>query len=281
MQRRLRWIAALRLVVALVACAQLGGVRPIHGAEAAPDAGPWKVKTPPAEQLNQAADDPTASLMSLQVADWYTATFHKAPGADANTVVVRPVLPFRTGPLHHIFRATVPFITHNPVLDAGLSDIALSDLIVFNRRWGRWGFGPVALFPSGGSRIGADKWALGPAIGFTARTNRLLWGILNQNLFSFAGDGARPDVNASVLQPILNLRLGNKWTIGASEMLGAYDSTAGRWSSLPLGLKLAKLVRVSVLRVQVSAQYEHDFVDDRVGPANTLRFGLKALFPKW
>ena len=58
MQRRLRWIAALRLVVALVACAQLGGVRPIHSAEAAPDAAPWKVKPPPAEQLNQAADDP-------------------------------------------------------------------------------------------------------------------------------------------------------------------------------------------------------------------------------
>ena len=29
------------------------------------------------QSLGQAAEDPTASLMSLQVADWYTAGFHK------------------------------------------------------------------------------------------------------------------------------------------------------------------------------------------------------------
>jgi hypothetical protein len=232
------------------------------------------------QSLGQAAEDPTASLMSLQVADWYTADFHGLSGEDANSIVLRPVIPFTTGSLHHIFRATVPFITDHPALDSGLSDITLFDLMVFNESWGRWGFGPVALLPTGGSNRGADKWGLGPAIGFTARSGKLLWGLFNQNIFSFAGDEARSDVNISTLQPIINYGLGNGWSIGSSEMSLAYDWQAHRWSSLPLGAKVSKLVKFEKVPVQFSLQYEHDFADERGAPANIIRFTMKFLFPQ-
>ena len=232
------------------------------------------------QSLGQAAEDPTASLMSLQVADWYTASFHKLDDEDANTVVLRPVVPFATGPLRHIFRATIPFITDSPVLDSGLSDITLFDLVVFNETWGRWGLGPVALIPTGGSDRGTEKWAMGPAIGFTARQDKLLWGLFNQNLFSFAGDSDRQDVNVSTIQPILNYGLGDGWSVGCSEMLFAYDWQADHWSSLPLGGKLSKLVKFGKLPVQFSGQYEYDFADDEIGPEQTLRFTVKFLFPR-
>ena len=109
------------------------------------------------QSLGQAAEDPTASLMSLQVADWYTAGFHKLDSEDANFVVLRPVIPFRTGCLNHILRATVPSITDSPARVTGLSDITLFDLVVFNQSWGRWGIGPVMLIPSGGEDRGAEK----------------------------------------------------------------------------------------------------------------------------
>jgi hypothetical protein len=240
---------------------------------------PAAADAPPAESLTQDAEDPTASLMSLQLADWYTANFHNLDDADANTVVLRPVVPFATGPLRHIFRITVPFITDSPILDTGFSDMTLFDLIVFNQSWGRWGIGPVALLPTGGSSRGADKWALGPAVGFTARQKKLLWGLFNQNLFSFAGDGDRPDVNVSVLQPILSRGLGHGWSVGSSEMTFAYDWEGGRWSSLPLGVKVSKLAKFPVLPLQFGIQYEYDFADDAVGPANTVRVSVKALFP--
>lgn len=127
------------------------------------------------ESLSQDASDPTASLLTLQYADWYTGGFHNLPGEDANQVVFRPVIPFSTGNLNHIMRATVPIITDNPVLSDGLSDIVLFDLVVFEASWGRWGVGPVALFPTGGKTRGADKWAAGPAAGFTATSGKLLW----------------------------------------------------------------------------------------------------------
>lgn len=231
------------------------------------------------ESLGQAANDPTASLLALQFADWYTSDFHNLPG-DANQVVFRPVIPFSTGNFNHIMRATVPFITDSPVLSDGLSDTILFDLVVFDASWGRWGVGPVALFPTGGSTRGADKWAAGPAAGFTVAKGKLLWGFFNQNLFTYASEGSGPDVNISILQPIFNYSLGNGWSVGVSEMTVTYDWEAQRWASLPLGAQLNKLVRIGGQAVQLSGQYEHDFADDALAdPSDTFRFTTKFLFP--
>ena len=35
----------------------------------------------------------------------------------------------------------------------------------------------------------------GPAVGFVARSDKLMWGLFNQNLLAFAGDSDREDVN--------------------------------------------------------------------------------------
>jgi len=231
------------------------------------------------QSLNQAASDPTASLMSVQIADWYNADIRGVPGEDANTVVLRPVIPFQAAGLNNILRVTVPFITKNPALDTGLSDITVFDLVVFNESWGRWGVGPVALLPTGGSSRGAEQWALGPAVGFTARQRKLLYGVFNQNLFTYAGDDNRTPVNASVLQPIINYGLGHGWSAGCSEMTFSYDYEAGRWSSLPLGAGINKLVKFGKMPVQFNLQYEHDFADQLGTPEDTIRFTLKFLFP--
>jgi hypothetical protein len=232
------------------------------------------------QSLGQAAEDPTASLMSVQVADWYTAKIHGLDDESANNVVVRSAIPFKTGDLNHIFRVTVPFITDHPALDEGLSDITLFDLMVFDQKWGRWGVGPVALLPTGGSGRGTEQWALGPAVGFTAKKGKFLWGAFNQNLFTYAGDDDRTPVNASVLQPILSYGLGHGWSVGCSEMTVTYDWQDGRWSSLPVGAKIAKLVKVGKLPIQASLQYEHDYADHRGDPEDIVRFTMKFLFPR-
>jgi hypothetical protein len=151
---------------------------------------------------------------------------------------------------------------------------------VFNQPWGRWGIGPVMLFPTASNdQLGAGKWAAGPAAGFVARSTKLMWGCFNQNLFSFAGDGNREDVNVSILQPILNYALPDKWSIGTSEMNVTYDWKKSRWTALPLGVKLAKLVKFDKLPVQFSGSYEYNFTDDYVTPRWTVNFTVKFLFP--
>lgn len=232
------------------------------------------------QSLGQAANDPTASLMSLQIQDSYSGDFHQLKDEDANTIILRPVVPFTIGEFKNIARATIPFITHNPTGKTGLGDSVLFDLIVFPQSWGRWGLGPVMLLPTASKdELGAEKWALGPAIGFVAQEEKLIWGLFNQNLFTFAGDDTRKDVNVSILQPIVNIPLPHKWFIGTSEMNMTYDWETNDWTNLPLGIKLSKLVKFDTMPVLFSSYYEYNFQDDFVAPEWTVNVTAKFLFP--
>ena len=171
-------------------------------------------------------------------------------------------------------------MTDSPSGESGLSDLVLFDLIKFEKSWGRWGIGPVLLAPTAtDDAIGGGKWASGPALGFVARSNKLMWGLFNQNLFSFAGDDDREDVNVSILQPIVNYSLPEKWSIGTSEMNITYDWEKDAWTILPLGVKLAKLVKFGKLPVQFAGGYEYHFANDYGAPKWTVNFTVKVLFP--
>jgi hypothetical protein len=232
-----------------------------------------------AQSLDQAASDPTASLMNLQIGDWYTASTWQAPGETANLIALRSAYPFRWGDTSHIFRVTAPIVTDHPVLDSGLSDLTVFDLVVFDQPWGRWGVGPVALLPTGGSTRGAEQWAVGPAVGFIVTNPGLIWGFFNQNLFTVTGDAARPDVDVSIIQPIVNRQLGKGWSLGTSEMSITWDWNDNDWASLPLGFSLAKLTRPGGVPVQWSLQYEYNFADQFLNAKSTVRFTAKLLFP--
>ncbi len=219
------------------------------------------------QSLEQAASDPTASLMSVQIQDVYAGSYHNLSDENGNTILLRSAVPFATGSLNHIARATLPIVV-------------LFDLIVFKESWGRWGLGPVMLFPTAtSSELGTEKWAIGPAAGFTARQDKLLWGLFNQNLFSFAGNSDREQISISILQPIVNYSLPDKWSIGTSEMNITYDWIKSDWTVLPLGVKVAKLVTFGDQPVQFSGAFEYNFADDAVAPKWTVSVALKFLFP--
>ncbi len=237
-------------------------------------------EAPGGQSLSQAASDPTASLLALQFQNQYLSAYHGLDDATGDTLLFRAAVPFKTGCLSHIGRLTAPIVFDTPADASGLGDVVLFDLIVFEKSWGRWGVGPVAQFPTASEEsLGSGKWAAGPAVGFTARSGKLLWGAFNQNLFSYAGDAHRADVNVSSLQPIVNYSLPCQWSVGTSEMNLLYDWDDGRWAALPLGFRVSKLVKLGTIPVQVSAGYEHNFVDDSVGPKDTFTFTLKFLLP--
>ncbi|WP_433990131.1 hypothetical protein SuNHUV7_14350 (plasmid) [Pseudoseohaeicola sp. NH-UV-7] len=232
------------------------------------------------QSLDQAASDPTASLMSFQLQDFYSYRFHNLPGESANRVQFRAAIPFTLAGTSNIARVTVPYITDSPGGVDGLSDITVFNLTTFDAPWGRWGVGAVALFPTGTSGLSAEKWAIGPAAGFSAQAGKVLWGAFNQNLLTVAGDDTRPDVNLSTFQPILNIGLGNGWSTGLSEMVFTYDWDAGEFTSRPLGVKLSKLTRFGTTPVQFTASYEHNFYDKGAAESDTVSFTVKPLLPK-
>jgi hypothetical protein len=58
-----------------------------------------------------------------------------------------------------------------------------------------------------------------------------------------------------------------------------YDWEKSEWTSLPLGMKVAKLVRFGQLPAQFSGAYEYNFADDGVAPQWSVTFTVKFLFP--
>ena len=63
------------------------------------------------QSLDQAANDPTASLMSVQIQDIYAGNYHKLDNENGNTVLLRSAVPFEVGGLNNIARATLPIVT--------------------------------------------------------------------------------------------------------------------------------------------------------------------------
>jgi len=49
------------------------------------------------------------------------------------------------------------------------------------------------------------------------------------------------------------------------------------WGSLPLGLRLEKLVTIGKLPARLYVDFEHNFADRGVAPENTIRFAFVPL----
>jgi len=107
--------------------------------------------------------------MAVQIQNVYAGAYHGLRDGSGNTLLPRPVVPFQTGDLKHIARATIPYVTDSPSGESGLGDAVVFDLIVFERLWERFGVGPVMLLPTAAdAALGTEKWAAGPALGFVA-----------------------------------------------------------------------------------------------------------------
>lgn len=204
------------------------------------------------QSIEQAANDPTASLMSFQLQNFYSPNLHNQSGS-GNVLQFRSAIPFQHGGYDNIARVTVPYVTKSRSGQEGLSDITVFNLVAFDRPWGRFGVGAVGLLPTGDRGLGAGKRALGPAFGFAARSDKLLWGVFNQNLVTVDERFDGRDVNISTIQPLYTVSLGDGWSTGVSEMTLVYDWNANKFKSLPLGIKISKLTRMGKVPIQFQA----------------------------
>ena len=106
----------MKLTRSLVLVVQLAGLLIF-----APSASYAEEPAQDGQALDQAANDPTASLMSVQIQDIYAGNYHNLNDESGNTILLRSAVPFQTGSLNHIARATLPIVTDSPSGKSGLS----------------------------------------------------------------------------------------------------------------------------------------------------------------
>src|SRR5262249_42071230 len=87
-----------------------------------------------------------------------------------------------------------------------------------------WGVGPAFQFPTAtDDELGTGKWSAGPGfvVFLSDRPLHITTGFLILNLWSFAGDEDRANVNAMTLQPFFNYNLPKGWYLTSSPLITA------------------------------------------------------------
>ena len=239
-------------------------------------------------ELAKQTQNPVADLISVPFQN--NLNFGAGPGDDLQYILnVQPVIPFRLTQDWNLISRTIMPLIYQPELAPGFGDVfGLGDiqqsLFLSPARPGKliWGIGPIFQFPSAtDDALGQGKWGAGPTAVALTFHGPWVFGALINNVWSFAGDSDRPDVNQLLLQPFVNYNLPDAWYVGSVPIITAnWEADSDNQWTVPLGVSLGKIVRLGKLPVntQVGAYY------NVVRPDNAaewqLRIQIQFLFPR-
>ena len=93
-------------------------------------------------------------------------------------------------------------------------------------RW-IWGVGPsLMLNTATDQQLGSGKWSAGPTAVVLTQPKPWSLGVLLRQLWSFAGDDDRADINQFLLQPFVNYNLEEGWYLSTAPTISARSAAA-------------------------------------------------------
>jgi len=248
----------------------------------------------PRGALSVKATNPVAHLHSVA----FKNTFDfGAPDGSAYFLNIIPIIPFNIGGLDVVNRPIIPiidvsgFIAGTPDIPVGvpgdgafgLGDINYTAYFSPSKeKKVDWGIGPSITFPSAtDDQLGSGKWSAGPAAAVFHMRKPWAFALLGRQLWSFAGDSDRADVNQLVLQPIVLYSLGSGWTLVTDMIITAnWDADSrNRWL-VPLGGGIGKFLMIGNQPMMARLEGYYN-VERPVGAPNwSVNFLVRFLFPK-
>ena len=165
----------------------------------------------------------------------------------------------------------------------GLGDAELSHF------WSPWrsntaasGVGPIVRIPvATDSRLGSGKWSAGVTAAAFARPSGWLVGFRTYNLWSFAGDEDRPDVNQFYFQYFVVRALGGGWYVLTVPAVTAnWNASSGNQWVVPMGGGAGRLFRFGRRGLDVHTAAYYNVVRPAFYPRWQLRIQLQYLFAK-
>lgn len=258
---------------------------------------PSILKADNADDLAAKAQNPIASMISIPLDTMIDF------GADNGTAVVstfQPVIPMTIGNWNFISRPMLPIIYLEgavsglpsiPTVDKsaehtdtfGLGDLNYSLFISPAKSTGvTWGIGPSITIPTAtDDLLGSGKWSIGPTAVILVQPKPWTMGLLARNLWDFAGDGDRAQVNQFMFQYFVNYNLDNGWYLTTDPIMTANwgQSSDNRWT-IPVGGGIGRLFTIGEQPINMRLRSYYN-VDKPTGGAEwSLNFAVQLLFPK-
>ncbi len=246
------------------------------------------------EDLRAKTQNPVGSLISVPF------EFNIDFGADNGTAYIlnfQPVIPVTVGKWNLINRPILPiayvpgFIGGVPGLPSGsegdgafgLGDLNYS-LFVSPAEAGKviWGLGPSITFPTAtDDQLGSGKWSAGATAVILSQPKPWSSGLLVRQLWSFAGDDDRDDVNQFLMLPFVNYNFDGGWFLFSDPTITAnWKATSGQKWTVPLGGGVGRLFNIGKQPINMRGGVFGNVVRPDFAPKWALKFTVQLLFPK-
>jgi hypothetical protein len=235
------------------------------------------------QELTKAAQNPIANLISFPFQN--NTNFKMGPDSNRtqNILNIQPVIPLMHGRI--ITRTIFPLIwnpdyTQDNGSNFGFGDILLTAFYSPKSEGLTWGIGPVIQFPTGGPDFGTGKWSAGASLVGLVMPGKWVVGALINNIWSFAGQENRADVNFMTFQPFVNYNLENFYFTFSPIVTANWEADSGNQWTVPLGLGVGKLIRLGgKLPVNLNASYYYNVVTPEYGAQYQMRLLAAILLP--
>jgi hypothetical protein len=230
--------------------------------------------------------NPVADLISIPFQ--YNADFDLGPNdATRSLLNIQPVIPFSITPDWNLITRTIlPVISIGSVANGVSSQFGLGDTLqslFFSPKqptggW-IWGVGPAFLWPTATSdALGSGKFGIGPTGVALRQDGPWTYGVLANQIWSYAGSDNRQSVNQMYVQPFV------AYTFPTYTSIGINTETTFNWAnhqtSVPINLFATQILKIAgqPISVQLGPRYYARTVPG--GPYWGLRFTFTILLPK-
>ena len=161
---------------------------------------------------------------------------------------VQPVMPFSVNQNWNLIaRVIMPFISQPPLSAGGTPAFGVGDILAsafLSPKNGPfvWGVGPAVSLPSTTQpTLGTEKWSAGPTIVVLKQSGPVTYGALWNQIWSFAGNSGRDDVNQMYVQPFLAYNTRSLMTLTLSSESSANWKAADHKWTVPIIASVAQL----------------------------------------
>lgn len=239
------------------------------------------------EKLAKLLANPIANLISVPFQFNYDEGYGPK-NAGRMTLNIQPVIPFSiTEDWNLIVRTILPVLYQGSPAngvdsDFGIGDTTQSFFFSPKDKLGGWilGAGPVFLWPTGIPQtvFGTGKWGIGPTGVALRQDGPWTYGILANQIWSYAGQDDRAEVNSMFLQPFVNFTFPTATSI-FFDTESTYDWNEGQWA-VPLNLAVSQVLKIGELPISVQLGGRYWAESPAGGPEWGLRLNIVLLFPR-